>query len=156
MGGYVPSVERVTGSPNIHFYPEASTGSANDFYANDLVKFDSTGGRIIATGNGDGTIMGIVQANAPGDGSDLPVDVLDGTEEVSVKYKASATAQTLVRDIVDFTFTVSATAGHTVDESGATTDALVIDHDVRDEWGVSGGRLLVKIFPTALQLAPSS
>ncbi len=153
MGGSVPSVERVTGSPNIHFYPEATTGSALDFYANDLVKLDSTGGVIIAT---SGSMLGIVQRNAPGDGSEIEVDVLDGTEEVSGIYKASSTAQTLVSDIVDFTFTVSATAGHTLDESGATTDAIVIDHDTRDEWGTTSGRLTVRIFPTALQTVPSS
>lgn len=159
MGGYVPSVERVTGSPNIHYFPEKSGGGALDFYTNDLVKLDSTGGLVAADAGGDNTVLGIVQQNAPGAGNEttmIPVDVLDGSEEISVKYKASPTAQTLVGDVVDFTIVVSATAGSTVDESGATTDAVVIDRDVRDEWGTSGGRLIVRFFSDVLQTVPST
>lgn len=140
------SVIRKKGNPNVHHYQEAAAGVANAFYAGDLVKVDSVGELVIATA---GAILGIALKTATGTAStEIPVDVLGSMDEVSVKYKASATAEALALDMVDFTFTANA---HTVDETGATTDAVVIDHDGEDAWGTTSGRLIVRIVSSALQ-----
>ena len=150
MGGYIRSVSRVTGVPNIHYFQEASGGSANAFYVGDLVKIDASGELVIATA---GVILGIAEKVATGTAStEIPVDVISADEEFVAKYKASATAEALAQDIADFTFTVSSTAGHTLDESGATTDVRIVDHDPRDKWTTSGGRLIVRFLDSALQM----
>lgn len=140
------SVIRKDRNPNVHYYQEAAAGSANDFYAGDLVQVDSAGELIIATAS---NILGIALKTATGTAStEIPVDVLGDMDEISVKYKASATAEGLALDLVDFTFTAGA---HTVNETGATTGAIVIDHDEHDPWGTTSGRLIVRILPASLQ-----
>jgi len=150
MGGYVRSVSRVVGPQNIHYYQEASGGSVNAFHPGDLVKLDAAGELVIATA---GAILGIAEKTATGTAStEIPVDLISADEELIAKYKAAATAVALAQDIADFTFTVSTTAGHTLDESGAATDVRIVDHDPRDAWTTSGGRLIVRFLDSALQM----
>ena len=137
------SCYRVTGSPNIHEYPE-SADTALDFYANDLVQINTDGEVAVATA---GVIYGIAKKNATGvQGTLIPVDILTQSCEFSAKYKAAATDDSLVTDILDFTFTAGA---HTLDETGATTDVVCVDHGV-DAWGVSGGRLICRLLASAV------
>jgi hypothetical protein len=150
MGGYVRSVSRVVGPPNIHYYQEAAAGLINAFHPGDLVKLNAAGELVIASA---GVILGIAEKTATGTAStEIPVDVISADEEFIAKYKAAATAEALAQDIADFTFTVSTTAGHTLDESGATTDARIVDHDPRDPWTTSGGRLIIRFLDSALQM----
>ena len=140
------SVRRKYGKPNIVRIQEASASSANDWYAGDLVKVDSSGELVIATA---GAIYGIARSAASGTASTWHnVDVLGHDDIITVKYKASATTEGLTTDTVDFTFTAN---GHTVDESGASTDAVVVGFDPINAIGATGGRLLVKILPAAIQ-----
>ncbi len=142
----VESVQRKSRNPNIHYYQEAAAGSANAFYVGDLVKVDGSGELIIADST---NILGIAQKTATGTAStEIPVDVLGSGDEVSVPYKASATAEGLALDSVDFTFTPGA---QTVSESGGSVDAVVIDHDEGDPWGTTSGRLIVRMLSSALQ-----
>ncbi|HUW46172.1 MAG TPA: hypothetical protein VMW50_10315 [Dehalococcoidia bacterium] len=134
------SVLNYTGnSPQVIGVQEASAGSANDFYAQDLVKADSNGELVIATA---GVILGIARSPASGTASTvIPVELPNLNDVYVANYKASATAEALIGDVVDFVFTVGA---HTLDESSATTDAYVVGLDPRDAVGTSGGRLLFR------------
>jgi hypothetical protein len=137
------SVEWVSGTPPQAFvYPEG--GSNNQaFKAGDLVKFVS--GKVeIAT---SGAIDGIARTDANGDtDEDVVVELINLDSVYTARYTASATAQTLVGDILDFTFTLGA---HVLDESGATTDVVCVQLDPRDPVTTSGGRLYVKFLAGA-------
>ena len=139
------SVWRKYGNPMIIEKEEAAAGSANAFYAGDLVQIDSSGELVIAS---TGSIWGIALKTATGTASTrIPVDVLSSNDIISVKYKAAATTEALANDVVDFTFTAN---GHTVDEGSATTDAIVVREDPQTGFATSG-RLLVRIKESALQ-----
>jgi len=133
------SVLNYTGnSPQVIGVQEASAGSANDFYAQDLVK-STSGELVIATA---GVILGIARSPATGTASTvIPVELINLNDVYVANYKASATTEALIGDVVDFVFTVGA---HTLDESSATTDAYVVGLDPRDAVGTSGGRLLFR------------
>jgi hypothetical protein len=142
----VESVQRKDRNPNIHYYQEAAAGAANAFYLGDLVQVDGSGELVIASST---NILGIAQKTATGTAStEIPVDVLSSKDEVSVPYKASATAEGLALDTVDFDFTPGA---QVVDESGGSVDAVIIDHDEHDPWTTVSGRLIVRILSSALQ-----
>jgi hypothetical protein len=141
----VPSVELKAGNPQVVFIQEASAGSANDFYAGDLVKVDSNGELVIATA---GAITGIARRAATGTASTkIPVELISDDNLYVAKYKASATTEALIGDTLDFTFTASA---HTLDESSATTDVDCVMLDPRDDVGTSGGKLVVRFKNTAI------
>ena len=124
---------------------EAAASSANDWYAEDLVKANSSGALVIATA---GVILGVAGAPASGTASTvIPVSLLNINEIYVVRYKASATAEALIGDCLDFTFTASA---HTLNETGADTDVYCVGLHPSDAVGTSGGRLLVRFYGTLL------
>lgn len=138
------SVERHDGGePNVVGVEEHATHGSFEF--GDLVKFASNGKVQIATA---GAIDGIARKKYTGtENTIIPVELIDANGIYSVRYKASATAVSLRGDCVDFTFTAGE---HTVDESGADTDAYVVGFDERDAIGTSGGRLLIRFYGTLL------
>lgn len=140
------SVELYSGlNPQVVDIQEAAAGSANDFYDGDLVKCDGSGELVIATA---GAIQGIARKTATGTAStEIPVELIDIHSIYSARYKASATAEALIGDILDFTFTAGA---HTLDESGATTDVYCVGLHPFDSVGTSGGRLLVRFLYSIL------
>jgi len=139
------SVELKAGNPQVVGIEEASAGSANDFYAGDLVKADANGELVIATA---GAITGIARRAASGTaGTVIPVELISDDNLYVAKYQAAATTEALIGDTLDFTFTAGA---HTLDESGATTDVDCVGLDNRDDVGTSGGRLIVKFKNTAI------
>ena len=140
------SVVAYTGlAPQVVENEEASAGSANDFYDGDLVKADANGELVIGTA---GAFLGVARKTATGTASTkIPVDLINLAEIYVVRYKASATAEALIGDCLDFTFTASA---HTLDESSATTDVYCVGLHDGDAVGTSGGRLLVRFFATAI------
>jgi len=141
------SVELKSGNPQVVQIQEAAASSENDWYAGDLVKTDANGELVIATA---GAIMGIARRAATGTASTkIPVELISADNLYVAKYKASATTEALVGDVVDFTFTAGA---HTLDESGATTDADVVGLDPRDDLGTSGGRLVIRFDPNAITM----
>jgi len=121
---------------------EALEGSGTQtFKAGDLLKF-SSGTVVIATA---GAIDAIACNDATGTANTkLPVEIISNDAFYVATYKASATAQTLVGAVLDFTFTAGA---HTLDESGATTD--VICYGFSDAVGTTSGKLLVKFIHAA-------
>ncbi len=122
--------------------PGVEGSGSQSFKAGDLIKF--TNGTIVVAS--DGAIDGIAAQDATGTTSAAityyPL-ILDAI--YSVRYKASATAQTLVGAKVDCTvFTAGAM---TWDESGAATDAFVVALDPRDAVTTTSGRLLIRFLP---------
>lgn len=115
------------------------------FKRGDLLKFDASGQVVIATA---GVMHAIALADASGTQATLlEIELLDPTAVYIAYYKSSATAQALVGDTLDFTFTAGA---HTLDEgSGASTDTYCVG--LYDAVGTTGGRLMVR-FPAALFL----
>jgi hypothetical protein len=131
------SVSWISGTPP-QVVPAVEGSGTQAYKAGDLVKF-SSGTIIVAT---SGEIDGIARRDATGTTSSVTEVELINLDSVYVcKYKASATAQALVGDILDFTFTAG---GHTLDESGATTDVVCVALDPRDAVTTSGGRLYVQ------------
>ncbi len=121
-------------------------GATQTFHPGDLVKIDTSGYIVIAT---SGAISGIARQHATGTtGAAIEWEPICADAVYSAKYKASATAQSLVGDCLDFTtLTVGA---HSLDESGATTDVYCVGLDPRDAVTTSGGRLLVRFYGTLL------
>jgi hypothetical protein len=139
------SVELKSGNPQVVQIQEAAAGSANDFYAGDLVKTNTDGELVIATA---GAIMGIARRAATGTAStEIPVELISADNLYVAKYKAAATTEALVGDVVDFT-----AGAHTLDESGASLDADVVGLDPRDALGTSGGRLVIRFDPNAITM----
>jgi len=132
------SVERVDGGePQVLTFPEHATDGS--FEVGDLVKIATNGKVQIATA---GAISGIARTKYTGtENSDIDVELIDLNGIYSARYKASATAQSLAGDCLDFTFTAGA---HTLDESSADTDVYCVGLDPRDALGTSGGRLLIR------------
>jgi len=139
----LPSAQRKIGLPNINEYEEASASSANDWYAGDLVRLDSSGELVIATA---GHILGIALKAASGTASTkIPVDVLTDQDQVSVVCNTT-TAESDLGATFDFTFT----AGAHVATAGGTTDSYCVAHDSINAVGTDGGRLIVRMLPGAL------
>ena len=137
------SVELFRGNPGqVVYIQEATGGAANDFYAGDLVKTDSSGQVVIATA---GAIFGIARKTALGDDGYLEVELINYNSVYKIFYKSSGTAVTLVGDVIDATFTPGA---HTWDESGATTDAMVVE--LIDPANTTGGALGIRFLPGAV------
>lgn len=125
-------------------------GATQTFDRGDLVTLDTSGYVIVATA---GSIYGIACKDASGTtGANIEWEPICFDAIYSAHYKASATTLALVGDCLDFTFTIG---GHTLDESGATTDVYCIGLDYRDDLGTSGGRLLVKFYG-AMATAPAT
>lgn len=123
--------------------PALEGGSTQAYKAGDLVKF-SSGQLIIATA---GAIDGIAAQDATGTQATATAYYPIMFDEIYVaRYKAAATAQTLVGALVDFVFDLGA---HTLDESGASTDAYVVALDPRDVVTTTSGRLLFRFMPAA-------
>ena len=128
----------------------AVEGSSQTYDAGDLVDVGTDGLVVIATA---GHIMGIATKDATGTTSAVAEYEPIGYDTIySAKYKASATALSLVGDCLDFTFTVGA---HTLNETSADTDVYCVALDPRDAVTTSGGRLLVKFYGT-LATAPAT
>ena len=123
--------------PHVVQIQEAAAGSANDFYIGDLVKA-TDGELVIATAQ---TILGIARKTATGTAStEIPVELLNINTIYTANYTASATAETLIGDILDFTFT----AGAHYLSTGGTTDTYCVGLHPRDAVGTSGGRVLFR------------
>ncbi len=121
--------------------------SAGSFQRGDLVKLASNGKAQIATA---GVIFGIARADATGtEDTVFEVERVNANDLYRARYTSSATSQALQGDVVDFTFTAGA---HTLSESGATTDAYVVDFDLSggESIGDTGGKLLIQFIQTAI------
>lgn len=122
---------------------EAAASSANDWYDGDLVKANSSGELIIATA---GVILGISRKSATGVAStEIPVELLN-PNEIYVAVYVGTTAEALIGDLLDFTFTAGA---HTLSESGATTDVYCVGLYPQDG-ALASGRLLVRFLSALL------
>lgn len=137
------SVQAYTGlAPQVVPVEEAAAGAANAFYDGDLVKA-TAGELVIATA---GVILGIARKTATGTAS-TKIDVeLINLNEIYVAVYTGTTAEALIGDVLDFTFTAGA---HTLDESGATTDVYCVGLHPADGL-LASGRLLVRFFSSLL------
>ncbi|MFA5379524.1 MAG: hypothetical protein WC455_27450 [Dehalococcoidia bacterium] len=130
-------------------YPVVITGyeaASQSFKEGDLVHINSDGLIEIATA---GNIDGIARQDASGTTSAaIPIELIELDAIYSAHYKASATAQTLCGILMDFVFTVGA---HTLDDDGASTDAVSLQLDPRDALGTSGGRILFRFLPALVK-----
>lgn len=125
-------------------------GASQTYDAGDLITFNTSGYVIVATA---GSIYGIATKDATGTTEAVAeYEPLCFDAVYSASYKASATAQALVGDCLDFTFTIG---GHTLDETSATTDVWCIGLDPRDAVTTTSGRLLVKFYG-AMATAPAT
>lgn len=145
----IVSFKRITGSPNIRTYPEAS-GTVLDFYEGDVVKFDSSGRIVIAT---IGAFAGITQKRATGtQGTAIPIDLIRPGDEFSVPFRAATTTIGLVNDVADVVLSKGAM---TVQENNLSgTDTVIVGFDEGagpGGLGVSGGRVKVIFDPDAIQ-----
>ncbi len=122
---------------------EAAASSANDWYAGDLVKNDTSGELVIATA---GVILGVAKDPASGTAStEITVELLNLNEIYVVKHTTSITGETMIGDCLDFTFTAGA---HTV-AVGGTTDVYCVGLHP-DDGALISGRLLVRFYGTLL------
>ena len=120
---------------------EAAASSANDWYAGDLVKNDTSGELVIATA---GVILGVAKKAASGTASTLiTVELLNINEIYVVKHTTSITGETMIGDCLDFTFT----AGAHVVAVGGTTDVYCVGLHP-DDGALISGRLLVRFYGT--------
>ncbi len=122
--GNPPSVRRLTGKPNIFVYYQASGGSANAWYAGDLVKLDGNGALVIAT---SGNNLGIAQKTADGTTTTaIPVDVImsDGSQ-FAMRLTSGTCAVSDKGEIADITYTAGA---HVLASLAGTTDTVVLDN----------------------------
>lgn len=133
-------------APQVVKMPEDATPGS--FAIGDLVKVHTNGKVRMADA---GHITGIARRGYTGtENTPIEVELIDPANIYSSRYKASATAQTLVGDILDYTFTAGA---HTLDEGSATTDVYCVGLDPRDAEGTSGGRLLVRFLGSNFDVA---
>lgn len=131
-----------TGQPTPILGIEAASQS---FKEGDLIHLDSDGKVEIATA---GNIDGIARKDASGTtNAEIPYELIELDTVYSCAYKAAATERTDLGLKADFVFTVGA---HTLDESGASTDALLVGLDGRDAVGATGGRYLFRFLPTLI------
>lgn len=142
------SVERTSGNPFIRNYKQATGGSANEWYAGDLVKLEQTyGGLVIAT---TGHILGIALKTAPGNATDnIPVDILTGDNSEFTIKSNTTTALTMHGQANDITFTAGAHVATANTTSGV--DCVTVGIDARQAVGTSGGKLIVTFLPGALE-----
>ena len=137
------SVEKIYPAAQSTVISAQEGAGTQTFDVGDLVKFDSSGQVVVATA---GVIHGIARQDATGtQATKLEVELIDPNAIYCARYKAAATAQALVGDILDFTFTIGA---HTLDEGSATTDVYCVGLDNRDVVTTSGGRLLFRFLGT--------
>lgn len=138
------SVKGYTGlATQVLEYQEDTDASANDWYVGDLVKSESGSGQIvIATA---GAVLGIAQKTAAGDDGYLNVELIN-LNEIYVSDYNTTTAQSLIGDVLDYTFTAGA---HTL-ATGGTTDVYCVGLHPGDAVGTDGGRLLVRFIPTCV------
>ncbi len=116
--------------------------TAGGFKDGDLVKLTS-GYVQIATA---GVIAGIAHKDASGTAAtEIPVELINPISTYRAAYHTDATAQTLVGDLLDFTFTAGA---HTLEESGATTDVYCVG--LIDAAGTTSGKLEVRFLGALL------
>jgi ethanolamine utilization protein EutA (predicted chaperonin) len=135
------SVELYRGDPGPTI--KCLEAATQTFDAGDLVKL-SSGYAAIAT---SGAISGIAHTNATGTTStSIDVELLNPNSIYKVTYHADAITQALVGDLVDFT--VLTAGAHTVEESGATTDAYVVE--LIDPVGTTSGKLGVRFLGALL------
>ena len=128
--------------PQVLPFPEHATHGT--FSPGDLVQIDTNGKVQIATA---GSMTGIAKTKYTGTtDTAINVELIDPNAIYSARNQATATAQTLVGDCLDFVFTAGA---HTL-ASGGTTDVYCVGLDPRDALGTSGGRLLFRFYGTLL------
>jgi len=130
-----------SGNPHILPFDETS-GSANDWYANDPVKLSS--GRLVIADNG--TILGIAQSAATGtEDARVNVSLVDPTQVWEADYIGTlANTGTGVEAALDFTPNASGVA------TGGTGDVIILKDDERDGYGANK-RVLVRFQATACQ-----
>lgn len=130
--------------PNVVEAQEAS-GSANDWYENDLVKFDGSGQTVIATA---GIIAGIARKRATGtQATAYELELLDPNAIYVMRAEGStATAQANVGEAFDINYTAG---GHYVDTSSTSNkEVYIVGIHKGDAVGTSGGRYLVRFSTT--------
>lgn len=121
----------------------AEEGAGQSYKAGDLVKW-SSGQLVIATA---GAIDGIARRDASGTQHTVcEVELINLDSVYSARYHTDATDIALCGDIADFTFTAG---GHTLEESGADTDTVIVALDPRDAEGTASGRLYFKFLAGA-------
>ena len=134
------------GNPDIRYLPEADV-SADSFLAGELVYLN--GGKVTVAAN-DAVIFGIAAAPASGDvDTPIPVSVINTSQTWIVQSSAAQTVANVGEDY-DLVHTTTANAVNV----GSTSNpaVTVVDLDPRDgAVTASGGRLLVKFIPGALQ-----
>lgn len=140
------SVESYTGmTGNVLGCLEGTTSGS--YAIADLVKTDTDGRCVISTG---GKILGIARRGYTGVAATaMEVELINPNEIYVMRYKASATAQTLVGKVADLVYTAGA---HTVDDASTTyKEVEIVGLHPSDAIGTSGGRLLVR-FKTGLDI----
>lgn len=116
--------------------------TAGGFKAGDLVKLSSG---YVAIGTA-GAFVGIAHTDASGTaGTAIDVELINPNSTYKCAYHTDTTAQTLVGDLLDFTFTAGA---HTLEESGATTDVYCVG--LIDAAGTASGKLEVRFLSSVL------
>lgn len=130
-------------TPQVVLGIEGTTGET--FKAGDLLLFDTGTVKIATAGRFDA----IARRDATGTaGGEIEIEIINLDSIYISKYTTGATAQSLMGDILDYTFTAGA---HTLDESGATTDVVCVGF--MDPVGTAGGRLFVKFLHGATMQA---
>jgi len=124
-----------------------SSGSANDWYAGDLVKLD-TNGQVVIAAAGQHIIAGIARKAATGtQGTKLELELIDPNAIYVMRAEASTTPlQANVGDIWDIVFTPGA---HTLNAS-AGTDGVIYIVGLYPETAANGTRVLVRFSTTKI------
>lgn len=122
-------------------YHEYHGSGANAFYTGDLIKTNTNGEVQIATA---GAISGIAQTTATGvDQHVIDVALLNPNEIYVGKHTTTITAESMIGDILDFTFGVGA---HTL-AIGGTVDCYCVGLHP-DDGALISGRLLIRFLYT--------
>jgi hypothetical protein len=131
-------------TPQVVEAQEAS-GSANDWYENDLVKLNGSGLTVIATA---GIIGGIARKRATGTANTkYELELLDPNAIYVIRAEAStATALVNVGEAFDINYTAGA---HYVDTTATSNkEVYIVGIHPGDAVGTSGGRYLVRFSTT--------
>jgi hypothetical protein len=136
----IEAIQRLTGTPNVHEFPE--DGTDETFKNGDLVGLTTSGTVTIAAA---GKILGIARRDATGvANTQIPVDLIDTHSDFSAPLTSGETAaQTIVGDERSFVFT----AGAQTLSANEGTDCVVIALDGRSLSGgngVAGGRMVFR------------
>ena len=111
--------------------------TSGEFLAGDLLMHDSAGQVVIST---SGKHYGIaLQDHSGTQATAILVEEITPDTKYLATYHTDATSQALVGDLLDFTYTPG---GHTLEESGATTDVYCVG--LKDVAGTASGTLIVK------------